>query len=409
MGEKKKHRGQPKDLRVQAEEHLDMSSADLAALSGGQVEKLFYELQVHQIELKMQNDELQRTQLELEISRDRYLDLYDFAPIGYFSLDLNGTILEANLTASKLLGVPRQNLIGKKLSPFVHRSDQDALHLHRQQVFAAGERQTCEIRMKKSGDVPLHVRLESLPIEDEDRIFCRCRTVMIDITEREHTRKQLGEFNRHLKLAEEKERQKISRELHDEFGQLLTALRMDLGWLNKELNQRETINKVQFSEKISTMGLTLQQAVESVRRVATLLRPATLDRLGILPALEELARNFQKRTGIACNLLVGSDIHDRVIDDERGTAFFRIAQEFLTNVMRHAHASEVGITVGLEKGQIILELTDNGVGISNDWIHPSNYSLGILGMQERAKMLKGTLTVRGTPGNGTYLKVGLPS
>lgn len=228
-----------------------------------------------------------------------------------------------------------------------------------------------------------------------------------DITDHKQAQNQLRGLYRRLGEAEESERQKIARELHDEFGQLLAVLKMDLGWLTVELEQRQVINKAQFSEKFKSMMTVLDQSIHSVRQVTTMLRPVMLDTLGILPALGWLTQDFQERTGISCNVLEGSEVEDIVINDERAIALFRIAQEFLTNVMRHAKASEVQFTLSVKEGWCVLDMTDNGIGIPPERIHTTD-TLGLLGMKERAEMGGGRFIIEGKAGEGTHVTVSLP-
>jgi len=225
--------------------------------------------------------------------------------------------------------------------------------------------------------------------------------------ERMQAKKQVRELYRRLGATEESERQKIARELHDEFGQLLTALKMDVGWLAGELDLRDPVNKEQFSEKLAAMMLVLNRAVHSVRRVTTMLRPVILDTLGIIPALEWLASDFQERTGFSCDVSVCASFRDISVDAEFSTALFRITQEFLTNVVRHANASEVQITLSAKENRWVLDLTDNGIGIAPERIHSTD-TLGLLGMKERAEMLGGALTIVGRAGEGTRATVFFP-
>ncbi len=166
------------DLRRRAEAAFVNESgdgSDFSELSSEEVEKLVHELQVHQIELEMQNDELRRAQLALEESRDRYLDLYDYAPVGYFTLDNNAVVLEANLFGAGLLGIERGSLIGKPLTSFVHKESQDTFYFHRNQVLQTGTRSMCEIKLVKPDGAWFHAQLESLAIADAHGEFSRLR------------------------------------------------------------------------------------------------------------------------------------------------------------------------------------------------------------------------------------------
>lgn len=174
-------------LRDRAEELLGSEVLDeenIAALSTEDIGRLVHNLRVHQVELEMQNEDLRQAQLQLEELKDRYLDLYDFAPIGYLTLDRKGLVRESNLTAARLLGVDRKRLIGTFFSRFVCEAESGAWYLHLQQAFETHSKQTCEIRLTQEDGMFLHAHLETVPVEDEQGVQSRCRTMVLDITER---------------------------------------------------------------------------------------------------------------------------------------------------------------------------------------------------------------------------------
>ena len=178
-------------LRQRAEELLRSIPADMPTMPTVDVQTLVYELNVHQVELEIQNEELRQAQLELSHSRDRYSDLYDFAPIGYVTLTKDGQILEANLTAAIFLGVERTALVGANLSAWIDRDAQDDWYLHRRAVFSSDARQNCEVNMHKADGTPVVVHLESIAFETGQEK--RCRTALIDETILKHARQQLAE------------------------------------------------------------------------------------------------------------------------------------------------------------------------------------------------------------------------
>jgi signal transduction histidine kinase len=212
---------------------------------------------------------------------------------------------------------------------------------------------------------------------------------------------QLRALAARLQSAREEERTRIAREIHDELGQALTAIKIDLAALIRDL-PGDSGPQRQRSQSILKL---LDEAIQSVRRIATELRPGILDDLGLVAAVEWAAEEFQARTGTTCELsLPGVDI---ALDPERATALFRILQETLTNVARHTNATRVDIRLAQENGDLILEVNDNGQGIGEE--HPSeSRSLGILGMRERALLLGGELTISGEPGKGTTVRVRIP-
>jgi two-component system CheB/CheR fusion protein len=181
MKEDKPQSEERAEIRKQAEKVSKGKTTDLKNLSPGDVRSLAHELEVHQIELEMQNEELRRAQKELENSRDRYSDLYDFAPVGYFSFDRNGLIIEVNLTGAKKLGIERNFLIKKPFSLFISPVNKEMFYSHLRQVFSTGVRQTCELKLMDKKGVEFDVQLESLSIEGNPGL---CRTAMSDITDR---------------------------------------------------------------------------------------------------------------------------------------------------------------------------------------------------------------------------------
>ncbi len=179
---KKKHPklAESSRLRKRAEDALQGRTEELQELSARDARSLIHELQVHQIELEMQNEELRRAQKELEESCDRSSDLYDFAPVGYFSFDKNGLIIEVNMTGAKKLGAERANLIKKPFSLFISMGSKDVFYLHLRQVFSTGVRQTCELELVDKKGVEFDAQLESLSVQEGNS--CHCRTAISDIT-----------------------------------------------------------------------------------------------------------------------------------------------------------------------------------------------------------------------------------
>jgi PAS domain S-box-containing protein len=179
------------ELRHQAEELLRTTKRDVAAMPVKDVQRLVHELQVHQIELEMQNDELRRTQMELEASRDRYLDLYDFSPVGHLTMDTHGTIVEANLKIVAMLGHPRKELIGQSVARFFASEDQDIVHRHYQEVLKTGTPQTCELHLGENDGTISCLFLKSHAVHDDTGHMTHWRTAFLDITERKVAEEEL--------------------------------------------------------------------------------------------------------------------------------------------------------------------------------------------------------------------------
>jgi PAS domain S-box-containing protein len=183
----KKNKSKPANLeklRRQAEKRLSERDVDLSDMPLEDINELIHELEVHQIELEMQNEELRQTQLDLEAARDKYTDLYDFAPVGYFSISDKGLILDANLMGATMMGIERGKLIGKSFSQFITKDDQDIFYLHRQKLLKTKTKQVCELKITKKEGSEFYAQLESCPITDEAGNCRAIRFSLSDITDR---------------------------------------------------------------------------------------------------------------------------------------------------------------------------------------------------------------------------------
>lgn len=212
---------------------------------------------------------------------------------------------------------------------------------------------------------------------------------------------QLRALSVYLQHVREEERIRIAREVHDELGQALTGLKLQLAWLGGRLPEKMKL----FHEKMKTMAERIDETIQIVRRIATELRPGVLDSGGLLAALEWQANQFERQTGIHCR--VQSAVRDTLWDQDLNTAFFRIFQETLTNVIRHANATRVDVRFVETGNFLVLVVKDNGRGISDPEIHNTR-SIGLLGMRERAALLRGEVRLRGEPGKGTTVTVRIP-
>lgn len=212
---------------------------------------------------------------------------------------------------------------------------------------------------------------------------------------------ELRKLTTHQQSVREKERTRISREIHDELGQGLTALKMDVSWLGKRLRKDQS----ELSEKTGSMLSLIEMIIKSVQRIAAQLRPGMLDDLGLQEALEWELKEFQKRTGIATEFTCVPA--GMTVDLERSTAIFRIFQEALTNIARHAQASRVAVHLEEKGGTLIFEVRDNGRGIATQEMSHRD-SLGLLGIRERVRLLEGQVAIDSPPGAGTVVRVTIP-
>jgi len=214
------------------------------------------------------------------------------------------------------------------------------------------------------------------------------------------SRQQLRDLAAHLQSVREEERAGIARELHDEMGQALTALKMDLSWLNKRLARDDS----SLVEKVKSMTKLADTAIRRVKRLSTELRPGILDDLGLTAAIEWQVEEFEQRTGIECDVSVDEVI---ILEQDCSTAIFRIFQEALTNIARHAKATKVIGSLKEEDGKLVLEVRDNGKGITEKQICDAK-SFGIMGMQERVYLWGGEVKISGIREEGTTVRVSIP-
>lgn len=217
----------------------------------------------------------------------------------------------------------------------------------------------------------------------------------------ESSRLQLRQLAARREKAREEERKHMAREVHDELGQMLTALRMEMSLLRMKF----AINNRELAEQIRNIMELLDQTIQVTRDVATSLRPSAIE-MGIVPALEWLVRKFAEQSGIQCDLLYPEDDFD--MDEECAIVIFRIAQESLTNVLRHAAASKVKIAVNLDKDHYCLKIDDNGRGFDTH-APTKTKSFGLIGIRERSLMLGGETSISSAPGQGTSIQVRIPA
>ncbi len=228
----------------------------------------------------------------------------------------------------------------------------------------------------------------------------------IDLTERKkadeeikNSKKLLVDLYKHLDEIRENERASISREIHDQIGQSLTALKLDLNQMYKYINSNP-----EAETKLERMVGLISETIKDVQRISSDLRPGILDDLGLAAAIEWFTDEFEKRTGIKCRLKLDDSI---VGDPKKNLIFFRVLQEALTNVIRHANASAVSIGLNQTKKGMTLAIRDNGIGIAIEKIE-STKSLGLIGMRERVRQFGGKIDISSKEGHGTKLTISVP-
>jgi two-component system, NarL family, sensor histidine kinase UhpB len=412
MTTKRKPKKQP--LRKRAEHFLAQHPDALDRTSSGNLQSLIHELEVHQVELEMQNEELRIKQNELEESRNRYLDLYEFAPVGYFTFHRKGRIIEVNLTGAKLLGLPRSRVVGKPFTAFLDKDSIPLFLRHVMEVLSGGTTQTCELVIRPgSANAMRYVSLESITLGAGDD--ARMRAALIDTTDRKltedeviRTRQELADANeglRHLSerllAVQEEERRRLAYEVHDSFVSSIAAIRLKLA---------STLANSEYNKDMEEVQKQLKAIMDAAIRIQKSLRPSAFDDLGLVAGLNSLYREFrQSNPHISVETvfrLEESEILDRV-----KIQVFRIAQEALNNIARHASANFTRISLTKGDSSIELVIGDNGRGFDVKKAlskEGSRRGLGLSSMKERATLSGGAFSIESAPGKGTNLRVSWP-
>jgi len=224
-----------------------------------------------------------------------------------------------------------------------------------------------------------------------------------ELTEEElkNSREQLRDLSTHLQTVREEERRHIAREIHDELGKAMTVLKMDLSWLENKLPK----GKKSLFEKTNSMSELINETIQTLQRISAKLRPSLLDDLGLTAAIEWQIEEFKKLTGIKCK--VNLSLEDIILKQDLATAIFRIFQETLTNIARHANATKVKVSLQKKDGNLELEIKDNGKGITEKQISDPK-SFGLIGIRERIYHWRGEIKITGTKDKGTTVSVNIP-
>lgn len=318
-----------------------------------------------------------------------------------FSYVSEGARLLFNTPAESLLGTP------DILAELVSTEDRLLLDMGLAQAALArsGLRWEGRIAAERRAGCARWIQIDATPRQTDLQAFIVWDGLMVDITPLKdaHTqlygsREELRHLSAHLERAKEQERARIAREIHDDIGGTLTGLKADLAWIKKRHDKDPGM-----SEKLESMAGLVDASMQASVRIARDLRPPILD-FGFAAAIEWQAKDFQKRNGLPCRFRNDGEIE---LDPDRATAVFRIFQELLTNISKHARATEVEVTLSANQQRLYLEVSDNGAGIS-DSDRDKRDSYGIRGMLERARELDGRLSVGPRPGGGTRAHLELP-
>jgi PAS domain S-box-containing protein len=333
----------------------------------------------------------------------RLAALLDSAMDGIITVDESQCIVMYNRAAEKIFGWSSEQALGQPLGTLMPERFRAGHQAHLLRFSATG------VTSRRMGDGTvihgLRASGEEFPMDASisqlDAGQGKLYTVILrDVTERVRAQEERIAFAAAVNVAREEEKTRVARELHDELAQSMTALKMDTIWVLENIPAPTAA----VTAKLTEMLVMVDGMVASTRRIAADLRPLMLDDLGLVPAIEWLAQNFGRRTGVDCVLKVEEDVE---LHEPYATAVFRIVQESLANVAKHAAASKVEVSIERIPGAVVLQVRDDGRGFVPD-APRKPYSLGLMGLRERTQLLKGIIRIESRPGQGTCINVHIP-
>ncbi|MHB8853730.1 MAG: PAS domain-containing sensor histidine kinase [Ignavibacteriaceae bacterium] len=329
--------------------------------------KLVHLLEVHQVELEHQNQELRIVQNDLEVSRNRYVYLFDFAPIPYFSLDMNGIIKEVNLNASKMLGVERNKLIGKSLSIYISREDQEIFHSFMKSVLNSNIKQSCELKITNKVKSVFYILLEGLKIDDPLESSQECQLALIDLTERKKVEDSVKKYSEELKILDATKNKFFSIIAHDlrsPFQGLLSASET----LSAEMESLKT-------EEISSYIKIMSESIKNVYHLLNNLLSWSMlqrDLLEIIPEKLNLHKEIDKTVEILKpsakekNLEISNDIKENISINADRNILRMIIQNLITNGIKFTNpGGHILITADIRDSFVEISVKDSGVGINS--------------------------------------------
>lgn len=351
----------------------------------------------------------ERKQAEEALSKSEELfrTVWENSVDGMRLVDRDGYIVMVNPAFCNLVKIPAEKLISQHFNIPYRAQNQKDIEIFRQRFKEESfqTRLSTTLDLVYGKEVPVEISNSFIKFGEDKNLLL---SVFHDVTERKLAEKQIREsqeslrkLSAHLQNVREKERTEIAREIHDELGQMLTTLNLDMSWVKSMLPK----NDRSVTARLKIMSNLLDTTIATVQRISTELRPALLDDLGLTAAIEWQAKEFQNRSGIKCNFSYDQKNID--LDKDRSTTIFRIFQETLTNIARHSNASIVDISLNKTNDELILKVDDNGQGISKEKIYDPK-SIGIIGMKERATIHNGSLDIKSKRNKGTTVTLRIP-
>jgi len=386
-------------------EHVRLAET-LAAQAATAIQnaQLFEQSQRYVAELEERIAERKRAEVALRESEERYRELFENAKDAIYVHDLQGTYLSINRAAEKLSGYSREEIIGHNFKEFVAPEHVKYVRDSFWRKLAQQGETTYEVEVIAKDGRRVPIEISSRAIYEKGELV-GVQGMARDVTERKLAQDALQMFSRQLIEAQEDERRRIARELHDQIGQILTAVKMNLHSVQRVCQGPEAGSYVKDNIEA------VDEALRLVRDLSVDLRPPILDDLGLTTALRWYVDRYTKRTGLSVDVLIDLPDENERFSRELETACFRIAQEALTNVVRHAEATQVVVRLTRNADALLLTVKDDGIGFDVERLRTRATrvaTLGLISMQERAHAAGGTIELDSAPANGTEIRFSLP-
>ncbi|HEY2973459.1 MAG TPA: PAS domain-containing protein [Pyrinomonadaceae bacterium] len=360
-------------------------------------------------------EDRKRAEEKLKQSESQLAEAQRLAHVGSWDYDLATNSVTWSDELYRIFGIqPGKMKVAGDAMPFIHPEDRDLVFHTVTSSIKSKEPYSFYYRVLRTDGDERIVHSRGFIVSDENGNPIRVVGATQDVTELKRaeeklkaTSEQLRALSARLQSAREEEGNRIAREIHDELGGALTSLKWDLESFDKAISESRDQAQLQvLQEKLESMMKLIDSIISAVRRISSELRPSVLDDLGLAEAIEWQARQFQTRTGIICHC--DCAVENLHLNQEQSTAVFRIFQEALTNILRHAQATRVEVAIREEAGEFVLTVSDNGRGITKD-DRARLQSLGLLGMRERAHLVGGEIELTGVEGRGTVVTVRVPN
>ena len=400
-----------KPIRPSLRKQMPLKGGNLSLKGIGpeQIKQLVQELETYQTELEMQNDELRRAQEEIERSRALYFDLYDMAPLGYFTLNSQKLILSVNLTGASTLGSDKSSLLNQPFTNFIFPEDQDGFYLLMADLFRTESPQSREIRIVQRNGAMFYARIDAVTRHDgkerEARIIVTDITAQKDAELRLEARaKQLRALAGELTMTEQRERKRLSKVLHDGLQQYLVAAKLRMSEIIAESDGP-------LKQTSSEIDHLLSESIMVSRSLAAELSPPILHDSGLLAGLEWLCRWMSKKHGLKVQLVMEMKDPPSLSEDVKALLFESV-RELLLNVGKHADTKAAKVELsGPQNSKLRISVSDDGKGFEYSAMssgYETGEGLGLFSILERTSLVGGNLEINSSPGKGARLTITIP-